>query len=130
MRARLTAICIDTAAVVGFVALGRGSHAEGEAVAGVATVAAPFLIGLAVGWIAMRRTTLPAGRRTGTVVWACTTAIGLAVRGLAFGRPTPVVFMLVGGAFLALTLLGWRAAWGLIVRMRAREDGASEPSAP
>ena len=79
MRARLTAICIDTAAVVGFVALGRGSHAEGEAVAGIATVAAPFLIGLAVGWIAMRRTTLPAGRRTGTVVWACTTAIGLAV---------------------------------------------------
>lgn len=130
MRARLTALCIDTAVVVGFVALGRNSHSEGQAVGGIATVAAPFLIGMAVGWIASRRFNTPAGLRSGAVIWACTTVIGLALRGLVFGRPTPVVFMLVGGSFLALTLLGWRALWALIVRMRRPGDTASEPSAP
>jgi len=130
MRARLAAICIDTAVVVGFVALGRNSHSEGEAVAGIATVAAPFLIGLAVGWVASRRTDRPTGLRTGALVWACTTAIGLTLRGLVFGRPTPVLFIVVAGTFLALALLGWRAIWAATVRMRARKDPASGLSTP
>lgn len=131
LRARIAAICLDAAAVVGFVALGRTSHAEGDAVGGIATVAAPFLIGTAVGWIALRRTRHPAGLRAGAVAWACTAGIGLVLRGLVFGRPTPIQFVLVGAGFLALMLFGWRAVWGLVVRRRGGTgDAATEPSSP
>ncbi len=130
MRARIAAICVDAATVVAFVALGRDSHAEGEAVGGIATVAAPFLVGTAIGWIASRHTRRPAGVRTGAVVWACTVVIGLALRGLVFGRPAPVQFIVVAATFLALMLFGWRALWLLIVRIRGREHATSEPSTP
>jgi hypothetical protein len=130
LRARIAAICLDAAAVVGFVALGRTSHAEGDAVGGIATVAAPFLIGTAVGWIAVRRTRHPTGMRAGAIVWACTAGIGLTLRGLAFGRPTPIAFVMVGAGFLALMLFGWRAIWGLVVRRRGGTGAATEPSSP
>ncbi len=131
LRTRIAAICLDTAAVVGFVALGRTSHSEGDAVDGIAAVAAPFLIGMAVGWIAVRRTRSPAGLRAGAVVWACTTGIGLILRGLVFGRPTPIQFILVGAGFLALMLFGWRAVWALVARRRGGADAAAtEPSSP
>lgn len=128
LRTRIAAICLDAAAVVGFVALGRTSHSEGDAVGGIATVAAPFLIGMAVGWIAVRRTRRPAGLRAGAVVWACTAGIGLILRGLVFGRPTPIQFILVGAGFLALMLFGWRAVWALVARRRG--GAAAEPSSP
>lgn len=132
VRGRITAACLDAAVVVGFVALGRDSHAEGEAVGGIVTVAAPFLVGTAVGWLVVRHTRRPAGLRTGAIVWACTTVIGLSLRSLVFGRPTPVQFMLVAATFLAMMLLGWRIIWALIVRLRerGRTPPASEPSTP
>jgi len=129
LRAPIAAICLDVASVVGFVALGRTSHSEGEAVGGIATVAAPFLIGTAVGWIAVRRTRNPAGFRAGLVVWACTVGIGLLLRGLAFDRATPIQFVLVAGGFLALVLFGWRAVWALAARRRGRSGTAGAPSA-
>ena len=127
-RARIAAICLDVAAVVGFVALGRTSHSEGDAVGGIATVAAPFLIGTAIGWIARQRTLNPTGVRTGVIVWACTAGIGLVLRWLVFDRPTPFSFVLVGAGFLALMLLGWRAIWGLVVRRRGGTRTRTEPA--
>ena len=57
-RARRTAITsavADLVAVVVFVAIGRRSHDEGgNVVTETAAVAAPFLIALAVGWLAAR----------------------------------------------------------------------------
>ena len=115
---RRTAAIIDVVCVVGFVALGRHSHAETEAIGGVATVAAPFLIGTAIGWTVSRNTARPAGWRTGLIVWACTAGLGLALRGLAFGRGTPLSFVLVATGFLGLALLGWRGVRALAVRRR------------
>jgi Protein of unknown function (DUF3054) len=126
MHPRRAAICIDTAAVVVFVVVGRDSHSEGDAAGGLAAVAAPFAIGMALGWIASRRTTRPAGLRTGGVVWGCTAAVGLLLRAVVFVRPTPPLFMLVGATLLAVTLLGWRAIWALIMRTRGRGLGALE----
>lgn len=117
---RITALCLDAAAVIGFVALGRESHAEGEAVAGIALVAAPFLVGAAVGWAICRRTVRPAGLRTGIAVWAATIGIGMVLREAVFARPTPIQFVAVGGAFLGLMIVGWRAAWLGIGRVRSR----------
>jgi Na+/proline symporter len=123
------AACLDVAAVLGFVALGRSSHAEGETLGGIAVVAAPFLVGTAIGWLAVRRTRRPAGMRAGAIVWACTAGIGLLLRGLAFERPTPVAFVLVASVFLALMLFGWRALWGLAARRRERSTTGGAPSA-
>jgi len=128
-RARLVAVCLDVAAVVGFDALGRSSHSEGEALGGIAVVAAPFLVGTAIGWLAVRRTRRPAGIRAGAIVWACTVGIGLLLRGLAFDRATPIQFVLVAGGFLALVLFGWRAVWALAARRRGRSGTAGAPTA-
>jgi hypothetical protein len=130
MRRRLPALCIDACIVVGFVVLGRNTHSEGEAARGIVVVAAPFLIGLALGWLACRRTSRPAGLHTGLIVWAATTVIGLALRGLVFSRPTPLLFILVASTFLALMLLGWRAVWAVGSRFAARGRAASELTAP
>jgi len=124
-RARITAACVDAAAVVGFVALGRSSHSEGEAPVGITAVAAPFLIGAAIGWLAVRRTRRPAGLPAGTLVWACTAGIGLLLRAVVFERPTPIEFVAVGAGFLALMLLGWRVAWARIARRRGEARSPS-----
>ena len=109
------ALAIDAACVVAFVALGRGSHDEGGAIGGTLTVAAPFLIGLAVAWVA--RST-PLGGRLGTawstqfgvVAWLTTLVVGMALRRTVFGRGTAIAFVIVATLFLALFLVGWRAA--------------------
>ena len=51
VKQRVIAIVADVAAILLFVVLGRGSHDEGNGIASVLNVAAPFLIGLAVGWL-------------------------------------------------------------------------------
>lgn len=129
MRRRLTALCIDIVVVVGFVALGRQSHSEGEAAAGIAVVAAPFLIGLGIGWAAIWRAARPTGWRAGLSVWASTVVVGLALRGLVFGRATPLAFILVATGFLALGLLGWRLVWRFVARRRAVGPAADGPPA-
>src|SRR4051794_34952080 len=50
-RRRALALAFDVACVLLFVALGRRSHHEGSGVGAVLDVAAPFAIGLALGWV-------------------------------------------------------------------------------
>ncbi len=129
MRRRLTALCLDVVVVVGFVALGRRSHSEGEAAGAIAAVAAPFLIGLGTGWAVIWRSARPTGWRAGLTVWTSTVVLGLALRGLVFGRATPIAFILVTAGFLAAGLLGWRLAWRLVTRQRAVGPAADGPAA-
>lgn len=124
---RRAAVIADVICVVGFVAIGRHSHSEAEAIGGIAVVAAPFLIGTAVGWALSRNTQRPAGQRTGVIVWACTAGLGLVLRGLVFGRGTPVSFVLVATGFLGLALLGWRGVRGLAIRRRRSGTPESAP---
>jgi hypothetical protein len=128
VRRRLTALCLDIVVVLGFVALGRRSHSEGEALAGIAVVVAPFLVGLTIGWAAIWRGTRQDGWRAGFTVWASTVVVGLALRSLVFGRATPPAFMLVAAGFLAVGLLGWRMAWRFVARRRA--IGAAADGSP
>jgi FtsH-binding integral membrane protein len=116
---RLLALGLDVIGVVGFVALGRNSHAERDSLAGVLTVAAPFLVGLGVGWVIVGRTGRPAGMRAGMVVWGCTVIVGLTLRSVAFDRAVPPAFVVVAAAFLGLWLLGWRAASMILARRDA-----------
>lgn len=100
---------LDAAVVVTFVAIGRRNHDESEAIAGVAQTAAPFMIALAVAWIAWRVWMQPTGVVTGVKVWLTTVALGLVLRNLVFGNGTATSFIIVATIFLGTFLVGWRA---------------------
>lgn len=121
MRTWVAAV-VDVVCVLVFVAVGRASHQEGNALVGVASTAWPFLAGLAVGWAVSRawrspRSLVPAG----VSVWASTLVVGMLLR-VVSGQGTALTFIAVAATFLALTLLGWRA-----VAMLTRHRAASHP---
>jgi hypothetical protein len=103
------AAALDAAVVVTFVAIGRRNHDESEALIGVAETATPFMIALAVSWIAWRVWTQPTGVVTGVKVWLTTVALGMVLRNLVFGHGTATSFMIVATVFLGTFLVGWRA---------------------
>jgi hypothetical protein len=102
------AIGIDVFIVVLFVALGRRTHEEGSAFAGVMKTALPFLIGLTVAWIAARAWKRPAAVFTGLVIWPLTVLVGMIVRRSVFDRGTATSFVVVTTLFLGACLVGWR----------------------
>jgi DUF3054 family protein len=107
-RIAVRAAVLDVAAVLVFVVIGRANHGHGEAVAGVASTAWPFLAGLAAGWLAARAWRRPAGLwPSGVAAWLGTVAVGMALRVLA-GQGTAWAFIVVALVFLGLFLLGWR----------------------
>jgi peptidoglycan/LPS O-acetylase OafA/YrhL len=115
------AVAVDALAVVVFVAIGRGNHDEDPGLRGLATTAAPFLIGLACGWaIALAS---GAGRRpfslwTGIVVALLAVAIGMVVRRTVFDEGTAASFVVVATTFVSLSFVGWRAVVR-VVRLRS-----------
>lgn len=106
------AVLIDACCVLVFVVIGRASHTQGEALAGIASTAWPFLCGLAAGWAVSRAWRRPlAISPAGIVVWLCTVTLGMVLR-VVSGQGTAVPFVVVALAFLGLFLLGWRLlAW-------------------
>lgn len=99
---------IDTAVVVAFVAIGRNNHDEDPGIAGLFATAAPFLIGLVVGWAVARAWNRPLALRTGVIVWLVTVAVGMLVRRV-LGDGTALSFVIVATLFLGATIVGWRA---------------------
>ncbi|MDJ0359503.1 DUF3054 domain-containing protein [Rhodococcus sp. H29-C3] len=104
---------IDLVLVLIFCAVGRRSHDESGALAGLATTAWPFLIGAAVGWAAtwaLYRDKFDAFLLlpTGIIVWVSTVAIGMVLRAIS-GQGTAFSFVIVATTVLAVFLLGWRA---------------------
>ncbi|WP_430648136.1 DUF3054 domain-containing protein [Agromyces sp. GXS1127] len=125
----VAAIAADVVLVVVFAAIGRASHDESVDAAGVWATAWPFLVGLAVGWIAVRGWRRPlAVRSTGVASWLATVIVGMLLR-LATGAGAAVAFVIVATVTLALFLLGWRAVAALArrSRSRARRDAAVAP---
>jgi peptidoglycan/LPS O-acetylase OafA/YrhL len=109
----------DVLAVLVFAAVGRSSHAEVVDAYGVLTTAAPFLLGLLVGWLVARVWRAPLRLPVGVAVWAGVVVVGLGVRA-AFTHRLPLTFVLIAAASLALLLLGWRAVARLIARRRCQ----------
>ncbi len=127
MNRRLAALAADVAAILLFVVLGRRSHDEGDGVGSALGVAAPFLIGLAVGWLVSPRVRrAPRSLRAGVDVWLATVVIGVPLRWFVWDRSTPVSFVLVAAAFLGLFLLGWR----LVVSAASRRGGEIRSQRP
>ncbi len=110
-RQLLLAATFDVVAVVAFVAIGRRTHDEGNAFSGLARVAAPFLIGLAVGWVVARAWKAPTTTTTGMVVWPVTVAVGMVLRRFLFDDGTALPFIIVASAFTGVLLVGWRSIY-------------------
>lgn len=107
----------DALAVLVFAAVGRSAHAEVVDAFGLLTTAAPFLLGLVVGWLVGRVWRAPLRLPVGVAVWVGTVVVGLGVRA-AFTHRLPLTFVLVVAVSLALFLLGWRAIAQLVARGR------------
>jgi hypothetical protein len=109
MRRIAIAVAADVASVLLFVILGRSSHDEGSGIGATLNVAAPFLIGVAAGWLLTRSSRAhPFAVRTGVAVWLATVIIGVVLRWFAWDRGTALSFIIVAAAFLGLFLVGWR----------------------
>lgn len=121
------AAVLDVCCVLVFVVIGRASHTKGEALAGIASTAWPFLAGLGIGWgLALarsRKARTPGGAHPGRLVpegicaWLGTVALGMVLR-VVSGQGTAVSFIIVALAFLGLFLLGWRLAALALARSR------------
>ena len=98
----------DLASILVFVAIGRRNHDEGTAVDGIATIAAPFLISLAVGWVVARAWTRPMRVETAFIIWPITVALGMVLRNLVFDRGTALPFIIVATLVTGVFLVGWR----------------------
>ena len=117
-RRTVIAALADVAAIVVFVAIGRRNHQEGEAVDGILTVAAPFLIALVVGWIVARAWSRPMQVDAAFIIWPVTVAVGMVLRNLVFDRGTALPFIVVATLVTGLFLVGWR-----MVAARAARPG-------
>ena len=125
-EAAIAAGAADVLCVLAFVAAGRRSHDEGNGLGAVLEVAAPFLIALAVGWLATRAWRRPIELGTGVVVWLVTVALGMLLRRTLFDRGTAVSFVIVATVVLGALLVGWRAARAVVARRR-RQPVAARP---
>ncbi len=122
------AIGIDVFVIVLFVAIGRRNHEEGSAFAEVMKTALPFLIGLGVGWAAVKAWKRPAAVLTGLMIWPLTVLVGMVVRRSVFDRGTATSFVVVTTLFLGACLVGWRLVFRTLeVRSRrtAQASGGS-----
>ncbi len=112
------AAVVDATLVLVFVVLGRTSHEEGNLLTGTLSVAAPFLIALALGWIVGRAWRQPIALRTGVFVWITTVVAGMVLRHTVFDRGTALAFIIVATLFTGLFLVGWRAVAGRVQASR------------
>ncbi|MTE14740.1 DUF3054 domain-containing protein [Nocardia aurantiaca] len=112
---------VDVALVVVFCAIGRRSHDESIG-AGLLRTFWPFGAGLLLGWVislavAAGREGASAAQRfdgravwpTGVIVWLSTLVGGMLLR-VVSGQGIAFSFVLVAASFLALFVVGWRAA--------------------
>ena len=108
-RLVVVAAALDATSVFVFVAIGRRNHDEGTAIDGVLSVATPFLIALAIGWLVSRAWHRPMDLWSGVIIWATTVVGGSLLRNVVFDRGTATAFVIVATLFLGAVLIGWRA---------------------
>ncbi|PSK97327.1 Protein of unknown function (DUF3054) [Murinocardiopsis flavida] len=130
------AVLFDLACVTVFVAVGRANHHEAGVLLGLLGTAWPFAAALALAWALAGAAALARGPAApgparvlanGALIWAVTVAGGLALRVAAGAGGAPLSFAVVTTLFLAVTMLGWRAA-ALVPAGRAARRGRAAPT--
>ena len=117
-------LLIDAILVIIFCAIGRRTHEEANALAGLAKTSWPFLTGLVIGWaatFALYRDKFNAVLLvpTGVVVWLGAVVFGMILRVLS-GQGTQFSFIVVATLVLGAFLLGWRALAPLVSKIRTK----------
>jgi Protein of unknown function (DUF3054) len=102
----------DAACLAVFVLLGRQSHDLNSGFTWYLTVLWPFLLGWFAAAAALRLyATWPNRPLALAATWIAGTAIALLMREWITQRATPLAFIIVAYAFIALTVFGWRLAF-------------------
>ncbi len=117
MRAVLGTFAVDLSLVLLFAVVGRLSHEEGVTLGGVVVTALPFVIGLGLGWLAVRwlRHAWPLKPVPAVPVWVATVVVGLTLRVVSGTGEAPLGFVLVATVVLGAFLLGWRSVVAIVV---------------
>ncbi len=115
-------LLIDAILVIIFCAIGRRTHEEANALAGLAKTSWPFLTGLVIGWaatFALYRDKFNAVLLvpTGVVVWLGAVVFGMILRVLS-GQGTQFSFIVVATLVLGAFLRGGRALAPRVVKIR------------
>src|SRR5699024_2867673 len=120
----------DVLFVLLFAVIGRATH--GEEPSGFLLTAWPFVIAVALGHLIAAllpgRPRRPWAVLWGAIVWLVTVVGGMLLR-LASGDTAAWPFVIVAAITLAVFLIGWRIAAGLI-RSRAARRGDTGPEEP
>jgi len=113
---------LDTFAVVLFVSIGRREHERDSAISGLISTAAPFLIALAIAWLALRVWQRPTEVRSGIAIWAVVVLVGMLLRHFLFDDGTAASFVIVATIFLGFFIVGWRAVLAAVEHRRTTSD--------
>lgn len=106
---------LDVLVVVSFVVIGADTHGFTFQVADVLRVAAPFLIALAVGIIALRAWKKPLSLLNGILLAVIALTVGMLLRRYVWDDGTPRMFIIVTGGYFLGLMIGWRLI-GLAIR--------------
>jgi FtsH-binding integral membrane protein len=121
VRGWLPPLIADLVCVLVFAAAGKASHEAGRSEWVVLAIVWPFAVAVLAAHVAL----LSRARQTrsvwpdGVLVLAVTYVLGMVLR-VVSGRGIAVGFLVVAAVFLALTMLGWRAALRLVTDRRGR----------
>lgn len=116
---------VDAVLVAVFVLIGTRNHDTNTGAGGVFSVAAPFLIGLTVGWLVVRAWNQPTAVKTGVLVWIATVVVGVLLRRFAWDESSAGAFVVVATVFNAFTLVGWRVVRENLGKRKAASDAPS-----
>jgi len=109
-------LLVDILAVLIFVIVGRRNHDEANTLVGIFETSAPFLIALAVAWLALRLLKIRRRITMALFVWAVTVGGGLTLRNLAFGDGTALSFVIVTTITLGVLMIGLRLIVARLVK--------------
>jgi Protein of unknown function (DUF3054) len=114
---RLPSLLVDAALVLLFALMGRVSHDEGLTLTGLLQTAWPFIVGLLMGWLAVRavRHRWPREVLDAVPVWVVTVVGGLCLRVLSGTGEAPWSFAAVATVVLGAFLLGWRSVAAIVL---------------
>jgi hypothetical protein len=109
-------LLVDILAVLIFVIVGRDNHGEENTAVGILSTAAPFLIALAVAWLALRLLKIRRRLTMALFVWAVTVGGGITLRNVVFGDGTAFSFIVVTTITLGVLMVGLRMAVGRLLK--------------
>ena len=111
-------IVLDLVVLVVFVGIGRTTHDHGVSLTGMASTLWPFVVGMAIGWMALRVVNRSGtSKADGALMTLATVSVGMILRVIA-GQGTALAFIVVAVCFLGALMLVWRVGLARLLDRR------------